>query len=80
MPPRIARLAALGAYAASAGLLLLLALLIYISRPTARGGIDSTQAIVTWIALTGMFAALIGAHVVIARRLMAVSKGTAQLP
>lgn len=80
MPPRIARLAAIGAYAATAGLLLLLVLLVYISRPTPRGGIDSTQAMVTWIALTGTFAALIGAHIVIARRLMAMSKGTAQLP
>lgn len=80
MPPRIARLAGLGAFAASAGLALLFLLLVYATRPTGRGGIDATNAVVTWISLAGVFAALIGAHVLIGRRLLAMSKGTAQLP
>ncbi len=80
MPPRIARLAGLGAFAACAGLALLFLALLYATRPTARGGIDLTNAIVTWISLGGVFAALIGAHVLIGRRLLAMSKGTAQLP
>jgi hypothetical protein len=80
MPPRIARLAGLGAFAACAGLALLFLLLLYITRPTQRGGLDVTNAIVTWISLGGVFAALIGAHVLIGRRLLAMSKGTAQLP
>lgn len=80
MPPRIARLAGLGAFAACGGLALLFLLLVYVTRPNPRGGIDTTNAIVTWISLAGVFAALIGAHVLIGRRLLAMSKGTAQLP
>jgi hypothetical protein len=80
MPPKIARLAGLGAFAACAGFALLYALLLYVTRPTARGGIDPTNAIVTWIALGGVFAALIGAHVVIGRRLLDVAKGVQRGP
>jgi hypothetical protein len=80
MPPRIARLAGLGAFAASAGLALLFLFLLYVTRPNPRGGIDTTNAIVTWISLGGVFAALIGAHLLIGRRLLEMSKGTPQLP
>jgi hypothetical protein len=80
MPPRIARLAGLGAFAACAGLALLFLFLLYVTRPNPRGGIDTTNAIVTWISLGGVFAALIGAHVLIGRRLLEMSKGTPQLP
>jgi hypothetical protein len=80
LPPKIARLAAFGAYAAGGGLALLYVLLIYVTRPTPRGGIDPTNAVVTWIALGGVFAALIGAHLLIGRRLLAVARGTRQTP
>lgn len=80
MPPRIARLAGLGAFAACAGLLLLYLLLVYLTRPTSRGGIDIINAVVTWIALGGVFAALIGAHVLIGRRLLQLARGAPQLP
>jgi hypothetical protein len=80
MPPRIARLAGLGAFAACGGLALLFLLLVYVTRPNPRGGIDTTNAIVTWISLAGVFAALIGAHVLIGRRLLAMSKGRAERP
>jgi hypothetical protein len=80
MPPRIARLVGLGAFAASAGLALLFLLLLYVTRPNPRGGIDTTNAIVAWISLAGVFAALIGAHVLIGRRLLELSKGRPQLP
>jgi hypothetical protein len=80
MPPKIARLAGLGAFGASAGLALLYALLIYLTRPTPRGGIDLTNAMVTWIALGGVFAALIGAHVVVGRRLLEIARGARQTP
>jgi hypothetical protein len=80
MPPKMARLAALGAFAAAAGLALLFLLLAYVSRPTPRGGIDSVNAIVTWISLGGMFAALIGAHVLIGRRLLQMAKGAQEMP
>jgi hypothetical protein len=80
MPPKVARLAGLGAFAASVGLALLFLLLLYLTRPTARGGIDSVNAAVTWIALGGVFLALIGAHVLIGRRLLDVAKGDSRLP
>jgi hypothetical protein len=80
MPPKIARLAGLGAYAASAGLALVYLLLIYLTRPTPRGGIDPTNALVTWIALGGVFAALIGAHLLIGRQLLAVARDARPSP
>ena len=80
MPPRIARLAGLGAFAACGGLALLFLFLLYVTRPNPRGGLDMTNAIVTWISLGGVFAALIGAHVLIGRRLLEMSKGTPRLP
>jgi hypothetical protein len=70
MPPKIAKLAGLGAFGASAGLLGLYLLLVFLTRPQPSGGIDTTNAIVTWIALGGLFAALIAVHVVIGRRLL----------
>jgi hypothetical protein len=80
MPPKIARLAGLGAFSAGAGFALLYLLLIYLTRPTARGGIDSINAVVTWIALGGVFAALIGAHVLIGRRLLELARGAPRAP
>jgi membrane associated rhomboid family serine protease len=70
MPPKIAKLAGLGAFGACAGLLGLYLLLVYLTRPQASGGIDLTNAVVTWISLGGLFAALIAIHVVIGRRLL----------
>jgi hypothetical protein len=75
MPPKIARIAGLGAFAACAGFALLFLLLVYATRPTALGGIDAINAVVTWISLGGVFAALIGAHVVIGRRLLRLARG-----
>lgn len=80
MPPKIARLAGLGAFAASGGLALLYLLLAYVARPTARGGIDTTNAMVTWISLGGLFLALIGAHVVMGRRLLDAARGAPKAP
>ena len=56
MPPRIARLAGLGAFGACAGLIALFLLIAWISRPTRTGGIDPTLAWIVWIALAGVFA------------------------
>ena len=75
MPPRIAKLAGLGAFGASAGLLALYLVLVYLTRPGTLGGIDGTNAAVTWISLGGLFAALIVLHVVIARQLLQLAKG-----
>ncbi len=80
MPPKIARLAGLGAFAACAGLALLYLFLAYTSRPTPRGGIDRINAVVTWISLGGLFLALIGAHVVMGRRLLDLARGARKTP
>ena len=76
MPPRYARLAGLGALGASAGLLALFAFLVFITRPVASGGIDTVNAVVTWISLGGLFLALILVHVLIGRKLLILAKGS----
>ena len=75
MPPKYARLAGLGAFGASAGLLALFALLVFATRPARLGGIDTTNAVVTWIALGGLFVALILVHGMIGKRLLLLAKG-----
>jgi hypothetical protein len=75
MPPKFAKLAGLGAFGASAGLALLyLALVVLLMRPSALHGIDGTNAAVAWIALGGLFAALIIAHVAIGKQLLLLAK------
>ena len=75
MQSKIARLAGLGAYGACGGLLALLAGLVYLTLPTSTNGIDLTNALVSWISLSGVIAALIVVHVAIARQLMRLAKG-----
>jgi hypothetical protein len=75
MPPKIAKLAGLGAFGACAGLLALYLGLIFLTRPVMRGGIDTINAAVTWIALGGLILALIVAHVAIGRQLLLLAKG-----
>jgi hypothetical protein len=76
MPPRIARLAGLGAFAACAGLVGLYLLLVLVTRPVRTGGIDDTNAVVAWIALGGLFLALIAVHIVIGRQLLRLAQGS----
>lgn len=75
MPPKIAKLAGLGAFGACAGLLAVYLGLIVLTRPVTRGGIDSVNAYVTWIALGGLVAALIAVHVAIGKQLMLLARG-----
>lgn len=76
MPPKIAKLAGLGAFGAAAGLLgLYLALVILLMRPSPLHGIDGINAAVAWISLGGLFAALAIAHVAIGKQLLLLSKG-----
>jgi hypothetical protein len=75
MPPKIARLAGLGAFGACAGMLALFAGLILLTRSTPRGGMMSSLSWVSWISLAVVFAALIGAHVAIGKQLMHIGKG-----
>lgn len=80
-PPRIARLAGLGAYGATAGLVLLFLALGYASRHTLTGGMRTDLAWVTWISLAVLFAAIIAAHVYLGKQLLrlAHSKGPTEL-
>ena len=80
MPPKIAKLAGLGAFGACAGLLALYAALVFISMPSPLHGIDRINAAVAWISLGGLFAALIIAHVAIGRQLLLLSKGDEARP
>jgi hypothetical protein len=65
MPPKIAKLAGLGAFSACAGLVAVYLLLVLITQPSSRGGIDSINAAVAWISLGGLILALIVVHVAI---------------
>ena len=75
MPPKIARLAGLGAYGACAGMLALFALVIYFTRSAPLGGMTPVLSWVTWLSLAVVFAALIGAHVFIGKQLMHIGRG-----
>lgn len=75
MPPKIAKLAGLGAFGACAGMLAAYIGLIFLTRPEARGGIDSVNASVAWIALGGLIFALIVVHVAIGKQLLLLAKG-----
>ena len=74
MPPKIARLAGLGAFGACAGMLALFALIVFGTRDTATGGMDSTLSFVTWLSLAVVFVALIIVHVAIGKQLMHLGK------
>ena len=60
MPPRIARLAGLGAFAACGGIAALYALFLYITRPTPSAGLDGPERFVAWFAVAGVLLALLG--------------------
>ena len=75
MPPKIAKLAGLGAFGACAGLLALYLGLVFLTRPVARGGIDSINAAVAWISLGGLILALIVVHIAIGKQLLLLARG-----
>jgi hypothetical protein len=78
MPPRIARLAGLGAFGACGAFVALYAYVSYVSRHTATGGMMPVLSVVTWISVGLVVLALIGLHVVIAKRLLSLSRGDAR--
>jgi hypothetical protein len=75
MPPRIARLAGLGAFAACAGFAAIYALFVFITRPTSSSGMDGTLRFLSWFTVAGVLLALLVVHVVIGRQLLVVAKG-----
>ena len=75
MPPRIARLAGLGAFAACGALAALFALFLFITRPGPTSGMDPTSRVLAWMSVAGVLLALLGVHVLLGRRLLALARG-----
>ncbi|MFI5227584.1 MAG: hypothetical protein ACHQWU_00860 [Gemmatimonadales bacterium] len=75
MPPKIARLAGLGAVGACAAFVALFLLVAWVSRHTATGGILPVQSVVTWISVGLVVLALIIVHVAIGKQLLYLGKG-----
>ena len=75
LPPKIAKLAGLGAFGASAGLLAIYVGVIFLTRPLALNGLDGTTAAVAWISTGGLTLALIAIHVVIGKQLLKYANG-----
>lgn len=78
MPPKIARLAGLGAFGACAGIVALYAYVAWISRHTPTGGMMPVLSVVTWISVGLVTLALVGVHVMLAKRLLSLARGGAQ--
>ncbi len=75
MPPKIARLAGLGAFGASVGFVALFALIAFASRRTATGGMMPALSAVTWISVGLVVIALVAVHIAIGKQLMYIGKG-----
>ena len=80
MPPRIARLAGLGALGAAAGLLVLAAAFGFITRPGAYAGMDTASQALAWGAVAGVLVALAVVHIVLGRQLLALGRGERREP
>ena len=80
MPPRIARLAGMGALAASAGLVLLFLAFAFLTRPGQHAGMDATHRTLSWIGVAGVLVALAIVHVLIGRQLLALARGERPAP
>jgi hypothetical protein len=75
MPPKIARLAGLGALAACGAFMALFAYIVYISRHTPTGGMMPALSAVSWISIGLVVLALIAVHVAISRQLLYIGRG-----
>jgi hypothetical protein len=71
---KYARLAALGAVGVSLGVLALYLIIAIGSRPTPTGGIDTTEAILTWISAAIPCGAIIAVHLAYAKVLLDEAK------
>ena len=78
LSPPIARLAGLGAFGGAAGIVALLALALFFTRPNRpgmTGGIDDVNVMLSWVAFVVIALALAAIHVVFARQLLAEARG-----
>jgi hypothetical protein len=64
---QVQRLAGLGAFGAAAGMALLFALFVWWTWPRPETGMDWAHAVVAWISVGGVVAALIVVHVLVGR-------------
>jgi hypothetical protein len=78
MPPKIAKLAGLGALSACGGIAAIYALFVYITRPVPTAGLDPTLRFLAWFTVAGVILALIGVHLVFGRQLLLLAKGEAR--
>lgn len=78
MPPKIAKLAGLGAFGACLGIVGIYALFLYATRPGGSSGLDPTLRFLAWFTVAGVILALVGIHVLFGRRLLALAKGEAE--
>ncbi|HEY2375777.1 MAG TPA: hypothetical protein VGH98_07340 [Gemmatimonadaceae bacterium] len=75
MPPRIAKLIAVSAFGAIALFVFVFVVIAIAVVPRRTGGIDITQAMVTWISVGIAVLALIAVHIIIGRGLFAFARG-----
>jgi hypothetical protein len=76
MPPKIAKLAGLGAFGVVAGIVVVYVLIVIGTWPRHPSvGMLPTLAVLVWIAIGLVFLALIATHIVIARQLLYIGKG-----
>lgn len=78
MPPKIAKLAGLGAYVACLGVVAVYGLFLYVTRSTPSSGLDPTLRALARGTVAGVIVAVLGVHVMFGHRLLAMSKGEAQ--
>ena len=75
MPPRIAKLIALGAFGAILLFVAIFAVIAWAAIPNRTGGIDGIEATVTFISVGLAILAVIGVHVLVGRGLLAFARG-----
>lgn len=68
------KLAALGAVGVCLGLVALYALIAFVARPVPTGGMDGTNAVLTWISVAVPVLAIIAVHLVYAKLLVDESR------
>ena len=74
MPPRIAKLIGLSAFAAILLFVAIFALIAWAAIPTRTGGIDGIEATVTWISVGLAVVGIVGVHILIGRGLLAFAR------
>ena len=75
MPPRIARLAGLGAFGACVAFVVVFFYVARLSRHTSTGGMMPELSVLTWISVAVVVLALIAVHVAIGKQLLYLGRG-----